>query len=68
MYNLKDIEDIGYSRGHQEEARRDCIDEFIKSINKEITLQEQESNFLVHEFSTFVLLTNPANTSLRIPG
>lgn len=53
--NLQLVEDKGYSRGHQENARRDCIDEFISAILNKTGQIHQESNFLDHELSTFIL-------------
>jgi len=55
MKSLNEIVDLNYSRGHQEDARRNCIEEFISAIiNKTVTLN-QVSNFLDHELSTHLL-------------
>ena len=51
VYNVKDIVDFrvkGYSRGHQEEARRSCIFDFFSYIDKDISVNNQRSNFLDH--------------------
>jgi len=68
MQDLRIIDDIGYSRGHQEVARRDCVDEFIQAIENHIPRQKQESNFLNHEFSTFVLSKIYASSSKEFHG
>ena len=44
-----------YSRGHNENARRDCIIEFIKSIKENKIPENQISNFFQHKLSTKVL-------------
>lgn len=60
-YELITMNDIGakvdlhYSRGHQEEARRNCLEEFISTIEKNAHPDEQTSNFLDHELSTKIL-------------
>ena len=56
-YSIVDKNDssISYSRGHNENARRNCIDEFFTSIKNNKTHNLQKSNFLDHELSTKVL-------------
>jgi predicted dehydrogenase len=39
----------GYSRGHQEEARRVCILEFLRDIRDGTNIEHQTSNILDHE-------------------
>ncbi len=46
--NLVDLKLEGYSRGHQEEARRICIKEFFNYIDKNVSPTDQKSNFLDH--------------------
>ena len=57
--NMKDLrpmdEENGYSRGHQEAARRTCNTEFFKAILNEIPISKQTSNFLTHEITTKLL-------------
>jgi len=51
IINVRDLMNFeleGYSRGHQEEARRICIKEFFEYIDKNITPEQQRSNFLDH--------------------
>jgi predicted dehydrogenase len=55
MEEIDSILDLEYSRGHQENARRDCVDEFIQYMNKNVLPENQESNFLSHELSTQLL-------------
>ncbi|MDP1625048.1 MAG: Gfo/Idh/MocA family oxidoreductase [bacterium] len=55
MKDLMAVEDMGYSRGHQEKARQDCIQEFLESIGTGILAQSQSSNFLAHELPTQIL-------------
>jgi len=44
-----------YSRGHNENARRNCISEFIQSIKENKKPENQVSNFFEHKMSTMVL-------------
>lgn len=53
--DLRPVRDLGYSRGHQEEARRSCIDEFFDAILNERPIGQQVSNFLQHRLSTQLL-------------
>ncbi len=55
MNDIKAQVDLRYSRGHQEEARRNCLEEFIASIEKDTPPREQTSNFLNHDLSTKIL-------------
>lgn len=51
IINVRDLMSFeleGYSRGHQEEARRICIKEFFDYIDKNTSVEEQRSNFLDH--------------------
>lgn len=48
-------EDKNYSRGHNEEARRQCIKEFIDSIRENKPPSKQRSNFFEHKLSTRLL-------------
>ena len=52
---MKSIKDLGYSRGHQEDARRRCIADFYKAIVEEIKPSKQISNLLYHSLSTQLL-------------
>lgn len=52
--NVKDIMGFdlkGYSRGHQEEARKICIESFFDYIEKAIPVEQQRSNFLQHKLT-----------------
>ena len=55
MKSLNEIKDLNYSRGHQEDARRNCIEEFISAITNKTNVSNQVSNFLDHELSTHLL-------------
>jgi predicted dehydrogenase len=55
MNDIKAQVDLLYSRGHQEEARRNCLEEYISAIENNIPPNEQTSNFLDHELSTQIL-------------
>lgn len=55
MKELRGVVDYDYSRGHQEEARRNCVEEFILSIKGKVKIENQISNFLDHELSTHIL-------------
>lgn len=55
MNEIKAQVDLKYSRGHQEDARRNCLEEFISAIEKNIPPCDQTSNFLDHELSTQIL-------------
>jgi predicted dehydrogenase len=48
-------EEKGYSRGHQEEARRNCNTEFFKAIIEGIPVSNQTSNLLTHNITTKIL-------------
>ena len=58
LFQLKDsisgVKDQ-YSRGHNEDARRSCITEFIESIKENRAPNEQKSNFFEHKLSTRIL-------------
>lgn len=52
--NVKDIVRFdleGYSRGHQEEARRICITSFFDYIERATPVEQQRSNFLQHKLT-----------------
>ena len=51
-FSLEKIENLGYMRGHQEDARRAGILDFISAIQNK---REAESDFLDHEVSTKLL-------------
>ncbi len=56
--NIKDltrIKNLGYSRGHQEDARRACISDFYQAIIKNKRPSEQVSNIIYHSLSTQIL-------------
>lgn len=53
--DLRPVRDLSYSRGHQEEARRSCADEFFDAIRNKRSIDQQESNFLQHRLSTQLL-------------
>lgn len=51
IVNVRDLmkfELEGYSRGHQEEARRVCIKDFFSYIDRNTSPEQQRSNFLDH--------------------
>jgi hypothetical protein len=52
MSEINELVDLKYSRGHQEDARRNCVEEFILSIENQMPPDQQISNFLDHELST----------------
>lgn len=66
--DLRPVRDLGYSRGHQEEARRSCIDEFFDAIRNKRSIDEQESNFLQHRLSTQILSSIYKSASLSFNG
>ena len=45
----------GHSRGHQEDARRNGIVEFIENIQNFQPIEEHQSNYLDHENGTTIL-------------
>ncbi len=49
------LEEKGYSRGHQEEARCACNMEFFHAITENIPASSQSSNFLTHDLTTKIL-------------
>lgn len=53
--DLKRIKNLGYSRGHQEDTRRACIDDFYQAIIKDKKPSEQISNIIYHSLSTQIL-------------
>lgn len=55
MSEINELVDLKYSRGHQEDARRNCVEEFILAIDNQIPPHQQISNFLDHELSTHLL-------------
>lgn len=55
MKELRGVENLEYSRGHQENARRNCVEDFVLSINNNLKPREEISNFLSHELSTQIL-------------
>jgi len=55
MSEMRPMQDRQYSRGHQEEARRNCTEEFIAAIENRLSPEKQNSNFLDHELSTQIL-------------
>ncbi len=55
MQNLRPVEEKGYSRGHQEDARRNCVENFYKSIINQIPTSEQKSNIIDHGLTTHIL-------------
>lgn len=57
IINVRDLMNFeleGYSRGHQEEARRICIKEFFDYIDKDISPENQRSNFIDHHRTAVV--------------
>lgn len=52
LTDLQKVEDFGYSRGHQEDARRSCLSDFYCSIIKNKKPSEQVSNIIYHSLST----------------
>lgn len=55
MSEINELVDLKYSRGHQEDARRNCVEEFILAIENKMPPHQQISNFLDHELSTHLL-------------
>lgn len=55
MSEINKLVDLKYSRGHQEDARRSCVEEFILAIERQTPSDQQISNFLDHELSTHIL-------------
>jgi predicted dehydrogenase len=55
MKELRGVEDLNYSRGHQENARRNCVEDFVLSINNNSSPKKEISNFLSHDLSTQIL-------------
>lgn len=55
MIDINKIANFEYSRGHQEDARRNCVEEFISAIRESIPANEQNSNLLEHDLSTQLL-------------
>ncbi|MFA6158019.1 MAG: Gfo/Idh/MocA family oxidoreductase [Candidatus Paceibacterota bacterium] len=55
MSEINQLVDLKYSRGHQEDARRNCVEEFILAIKNQTPPHQQTSNFLDHELSTHLL-------------
>ncbi|MFA6295133.1 MAG: Gfo/Idh/MocA family oxidoreductase [Candidatus Paceibacterota bacterium] len=55
MSEISKLVDFKYSRGHQEDARRNCVGEFISAIENQIPPCQQISNFFHHELSTEIL-------------
>ena len=55
MSEINELIDLKYSRGHQEDARRNCVEEFISAIKNHTLPHQQISNFLDHELSTKLL-------------
>lgn len=55
LQSLSPVNDLGYSRGHQEDARRNCITDFYQSIIKQAPSKNQGSNILYHGLTTQIL-------------
>lgn len=55
IQKLRPVADHGYSRGHQEDARRNCIESFFGAINDNVKPDLQTSNFLKHRLTTQLL-------------
>lgn len=55
MRSLKRVKNYGYSRGHQEDARRNCIQDFYQSILHRVPPKKQMSGFLYHSLTTQIL-------------
>lgn len=55
MSEINQLVDLKYSRGHQEDARRNCVEEFISAIKNSTPPYQQISNFFEHELSTQLL-------------
>lgn len=55
IHSLKPVKDYGYSRGHQEDARRSCITDFYKSIINQTPPEKQISNIIHHSLTTQIL-------------
>ncbi len=55
IQNLKPVEEKGYSRGHQEDARRNCIEDFYMSIMNQTPIDNQKSNLIDHDLTVHIL-------------
>ena len=55
LKSLSPVDDLGYSRGHQEDARRNCVEDFYQAILKKTPPEEQGSNILYHGLTTQIL-------------
>lgn len=53
--DLKEVKNLGYSRGHQEDARRDCIINFYRAIIRNEKPSDQISNIIYHSLSAQIL-------------
>ncbi len=66
MQKLRPIaEEKGYSRGHQEAARRNCNTEFFTAILNKTPISKQASNFLDHSLATQLLSATYLSASLQ---
>lgn len=68
MDSLRCPTDLNYSRGHQEEARYNCIDEFLHSITRKTCISNQKSNFLQHRLTTQLLSSIYCSASRQFKG
>ena len=55
LKSLSPVDDLGYSRGHQEDARRNCVEDFYQAILKKKPPEKQGSNILYHGLTTQIL-------------
>ena len=68
IQDLRKVTDLGYSRGHQEDARRACLSDFFESIEKGKKPIGQISNIIYHSLSTQVLSSIYASAANSFNG
>ena len=55
LESLSPVDDLGYSRGHQEDARRKCIEDFYASVIRKRLPEKQGSNILYYGLTAQIL-------------
>ncbi len=68
LQSLCAIKDFGYSRGHQEDARRNCIVNFYQSIINKTPPENQGTNILYHRLTTQILSSIYISASRQFIG
>lgn len=66
--NLNKIKNLGYSRGHQEDARRSCVSDLYEAILKDKNPSDQISNIIYHSLSTQILSSIYLSAAKRYNG